>query len=158
MLTIAPPPVPHQGHDRARHEEVTGQVHVDHAAPDVLGVLLDAREGAEDARVVVERVDAAVGRKGRADDLLDVLVHRGVAHHRHGVAAVRCDEGDGLGGPGFVDVGDHDLGALRREERRGGASHSRPRAGDDSGLAVEFAHQNASTPLRRSNWLGSTRS
>jgi hypothetical protein len=106
-----------------------------------LPLLRNASVEGRDLQIVADVVHEHVGASVRSEHVVAEGVDRcGVPHvagERVGVPTGGHDGVRGLGSRGFVDVGDHDSGAVLGEERRSGAPDAVCRTGDDGDPAVE---------------------
>jgi hypothetical protein len=133
----------HDGKGVLGHVERAAHVDRQHALEDVVGVVDDPRDVAEDAGVGERDVEAAEaldrGRDRRAH--LRGVGHVGDRGCRHVVAELGHERLQRL----VVEVADHDARTLGGEQPGGGGADAAGAAGDQRDLVLEPLHGNCLT-------------
>ena len=127
------------GQERLDAVDRAPQVDVDRPAPVVVGHVED-RAADGDAGVVEHDVDLAEGIERGVGHRLHGLQRAHVADDAVGLGTVGAQLGDGAVEGALLDVGQHDLGPLRRQHLRRRQADPAGAAGDDGPLAVERVH------------------
>jgi hypothetical protein len=141
----APAAVDHGAARRLREEEDAGEVHVDDAAPEVLGEL-QQRPQLHDGGGVHQHVDAAEAFDHPGDRGFDVGGAGDVAAVRHHGTAARLEVGHRAGERIRLDVEQRQVGALRAEQLGAGPAHALRPADHQDGAPLEPAHAPTYSP------------